>query len=231
MVLGGLQRTSLIDYPESVSCVVFTVGCNMACGYCHNPELSKPVQPIKTGFTEEMFFDFLKERQGKLEAVVITGGEPTIHDDLPDFIKKIKEMGFKVKLDSQGTRPEMLEELLNNKMLDYVAMDIKAPLERYQEVSVSLVDPKVIEKSIKLIMEKAPAYEFRTTTVKGQLGKDDFEKIGQMIKGAPFFALQKFVSAGKTLDPSFENRESYTDEEMNQFKKIMEKYVDEVVVR
>lgn len=231
MVLGGIQRSSLIDYPGSVSCVVFTVGCNMACGYCHNPELSKPVQPIKTGFTEEDFFEFLKERQGKLEAVVITGGEPTIHDDLPEFISKIKEMGFKIKLDSQGTRPEMLKELLENKMLDYVAMDIKAPLERYQEVTRAFIETDKIKESIKLIMEKAPAYEFRTTIVKDQLGADDFEKIGRMIEGASLYALQKFVSSGKTLDPSFENRESYSDFEMENFKKIMQNYVKEVIVR
>ena len=199
MVLGGLQRSSLIDYPQSVSCVVFTIGCNMACGYCHNPELSKPVQPIKTGFTEEMFFDFLKDRKGKLESVVITGGEPTIHDDLPEFIKKIKDMGFKVKLDTQGTRPEMVEKLLDDNLVDYVAMDIKAPFERYQEVTVSLVDPKIIEKSIKIIMDKAPDYEFRTTTVRSQLDKEDFEQVGEMIKGAPLYALQKFVVSGKLL--------------------------------
>lgn len=231
MVLGGLQRSSLIDYPQSVSCVVFTIGCNMACGYCHNPELSKPVQPIKTGFTEEMFFEFLEDRKGKLEAVVITGGEPTIHDDLPDFIKKIKDMGFKVKLDTQGTRPEMVKKLLDNKLVDYIAMDIKAPYERYQEVSVSLVDPKTIEESIKLIMDKAQNYEFRTTTVRNQLDAKDFEKIGKMIEGAPLYAIQKFVVLGKTLDPTFMKREPYSDEEMKEFKKIMEKYVDEVIVR
>lgn len=231
MVLGGLQRTSLIDYPEAVSCVVFTVGCNFACGYCHNPELSKPVQPIRTGFTEEDFFNFLETRKGKLDAVVITGGEPTIHDDLPDFIKKIKEMGFKVKLDSQGTRPEMIGDLLDKKLLDYVAMDIKAPYERYQEVSVSFVDPKTIEKSINLIMEKAPGYEFRTTVVKGQLREEDFEKIGKMIKGSPLYALQKFQLYGKTLDPEFMNREAYSEKEMHNFKKILEKYIDRVVIR
>lgn len=231
MVLGGIQKTSLIDYPESVSCVIFTIGCNMACGYCHNPELSKPVQPIRTGFTDEDFFVFLESRKGKLEAVVITGGEPTIHDDLPDFIKKIKEMGFKVKLDTQGTRPKMVEQLLDEGLLDYVAMDIKAPYERYQEVARALINVDDIKKSITLIMQKAPRYEFRTTVVKGQLNKEDFEKIGQIIKGAPYYALQKFVVLGKTLDPEFMKRESYTDNEMNEFKKIMEKYVEKVIVR
>jgi len=231
MVLGGIQKTSLIDYPQAVSCVVFTIGCNMACGYCHNPELSKPVQPIRTGFTEDDFFEFLESRKGKLQAVVITGGEPTIHDDLPQFVKKIKGMGFKVKLDTQGTRPEMVKELLEAKLLDYVAMDIKGPLERYQEVSMSLVDSETIKKSIDLIMKRAPNYEFRTTTVKGQLGAKDFEKIGKMIEGAPFFALQKFVVYGRTLDPSFMKKEAYTDNEMKEFKKIMEKYVKKVIIR
>jgi pyruvate formate lyase activating enzyme len=231
MVLGGIQKTSLIDYPESVSCVVFTMGCNMACGYCHNPELSKPVQPIRTGFTEEMFFEFLESRKGKLEAVVITGGEPTIHDDLPDFIKKIKEMGFKVKLDTQGTRPEMVEKLLNEKLLDYVAMDIKAPIERYREVTVSMVNTDDILRSIKIIMNNAPGYEFRTTIVKDQLDENDMEKIGEMIKGAPFFALQKFVVYGRTLDPSFMQKEGYDGQKMLELKKIMEKYVNKCIIR
>lgn len=231
MILGGIQKTSLIDYPEAVSCVVFTMGCNMACGYCHNPELSKPVQPIKTGYTEEIFFNFLKERKEKLEAVVITGGEPTIHDDLPEFIKKIKNMGFKVKLDTQGTRPDMVEQLLEDRLLDYVAMDVKAPIERYREITVSMVNTDDILKSIKLIMEKAPNYEFRTTIVKGQLDAEDFEKIGKMIKGAPLYALQKFVVYGKTLDPNFMKREGYSDEEMQKFKKIMEKYANKVIIR
>lgn len=231
MVLGGLQKSSLIDYPGSVSCIVFTIGCNMACGYCHNPELSKPVQPIKTNFTEENFFEFLETRKGKLEAVVITGGEPTIHDDLPEFISKIKKMGFKVKLDTQGTRPKMVEELLNNDLVDYIAMDIKAPFERYQEVTRALINTEDIKETINLIMTKAKGYEFRTTTVKGQLDSEDFEKIGKMIEGAPLYAIQKFVSAGKTLDPSFEHRESYDDKKLEELKKIMEKYVKKVIIR
>ncbi len=231
MILGGIQKTSLIDYPEAVSCVVFTIGCNMACGYCHNPELSKPIQPIKTGYTEEMFFNFLKERKEKLEGIVITGGEPTIHDDLPEFIKKIKNLGFKVKLDTQGTRPDMVEQLLEERLLDYVAMDVKAPIERYREVTVSMVNTDDILKSIKLIMEKAPNYEFRTTIVKGQLDAEDFEKIGKMIKGAPLYALQKFVVYGKTLDPNFMKREGYSNEKMQKFKKIMEKYANKVIIR
>jgi pyruvate formate lyase activating enzyme len=231
MVLGGLQKYSLIDYPESVSCIVYTIGCNMACGYCYNPTLSKPEQPIKTGFTEEMFLEFLDSRVGKIQAVVITGGEPTIHDDLPEFISKIKAKGFKVKLDTQGSRPDMVEKILNEKLVDYVAMDIKAPLDRYQEVTRSLVSPSDIKKSIKLIMEKSPAYEFRTTTVRDQLDGDDFEKIGELIKGAPLFALQKFMPMGKTLEASFMNRKAYTDEEMEVFKKIMEKYAKIVIVR
>jgi pyruvate formate lyase activating enzyme len=162
---------------------------------------------------------------------VITGGEPTIHDDLPDFIAKIKDMGFKVKLDSQGTRPDMIEDLLDKKMVDYVAMDIKAPFEKYQEVTRSLINIDDIKKSIKIIMDKAPGYEFRTTVVKDQLVKEDFEKIGKIIEGAPLYALQKFLVSGKTLDPSFMKREGYSDEEMQELKKVMEKYVSKVIVR
>jgi pyruvate formate lyase activating enzyme len=231
MVLGGLQKYSLIDYPESVSCIVYTVGCNMACGYCYNPTLSQPEQPIRTGFTEEMFLEFLDSRVGKLQAVVITGGEPTIHDDLPEFIRKIREKGFKVKLDTQGSRPEMVERLLDEKLLDYIAMDIKAPIDRYQEVTRSLVSTDDIQKSIEIITTKAPAYEFRTTTVRDQLRAEDFEKIGEMIKGAPLYAIQKFMPMGKTLESSFMDRTAYTDDEMAEFKTIMEKYAKRVIIR
>ena len=140
MIIGGLQKTSLLDFPEKIAAIVFTMGCNFRCGYCHNPELINGEAKI------EEVFEFLKTRQGKLDGVVITGGEPCLQKDLPEFIKQVKELGFAVKLDTNGSFPEMLEKVLPD--LDYVAMDIKAPLEKYSQIVNVDVDTSKILKSI-----------------------------------------------------------------------------------
>jgi len=223
MKIGGWQKFSLIDYPDKISCIVFTQGCNFRCSYCHNPEL---VDPKKFGQTldENIFFDFLKGRIGKLDAVVITGGEPTLHSDLPKFIKKIKEMGFLVKLDTNGTNPEMLKKLLDEKLLDYAAMDIKAPLEKYKKITGVTIDVKKIKKSIDLVMNSSVDYEFRTTLVKNLLSTEDIVQIGKEIKGAKKYYLQKFIPS-KVLKEERLNEESYTDEELEELKKQLNKLV------
>lgn len=216
MIIGGLQKTSLLDFPEKIAAIVFTVGCNFRCGYCHNPEL------ITGGAKIEEVFEFLKTRQGKLDGVVITGGEPCLQKDLPEFIKQVKELGFAVKLDTNGSFPEMLEKVLPD--LDYVAMDIKAPLEKYSQIVNVDVDTSKILKSIEILKNGGVDYEFRTTVVKSQLSFEDFEKIGQLIQGAPRYYLQKFV-ASKILDKSLENEKTYSTEEFERIIDILKPYV------
>lgn len=216
MIIGGLQKTSLLDFPEKIAAIVFTMGCNFRCGYCHNPELINGEAKI------EEVFEFLKTRQGKLDGVVITGGEPCLQKDLPEFIKQVKELGFAVKLDTNGSFPEMLEKVLPD--LDYVAMDIKAPLEKYPQIVNVDVDTSKILKSIEILKNGGVDYEFRTTVVKSQLSFEDFEKIGQLIQGAPRYYLQKFV-ASKILDKGLENEKTYSTEEFERIIDILKPYV------
>ena len=216
MIIGGLQKTSLLDFPEKIAAIVFTMGCNFRCGYCHNPELINGEAKI------EEVFEFLKTREGKLDGVVIPGGEPCLQKDLPEFIKQLKELGFAVKLDTNGSFPEMLEKVLPD--LDYVAMDIKAPLEKYSQIVNVDVDTSKILKSIEVLKNGGVDYEFRTTVVKSQLSFEDFEKIGQLIQGAPRYYLQRF-EASKILDKSLENEKTYSTEEFERIIDMLKSYV------
>ena len=229
MLIGGFQKFSLIDYPGKLCAIIFTQGCNYRCPYCHNPELVKP-ELFEEPIPEEEIFSFLKSRKGKLEAVEITGGEPTLQKDLLEFVKKIKDMGFLMKLDSNGTHPEIIEEAIKLNLVDYLAMDIKAPLEKYEKVVRANTDIKKIEENIDLIMNSGLNYEFRTTVVKSLLSKEDIIEIGKIIKGAKNYYLQKFVPS-KTLDPSFAKAETYSDSEFKDFKKNLENYVDNCLIR
>ena len=229
MIIGGFQKFSLIDYPGKICSIIFTQGCNFRCPYCHNPELVDPkyfLAPIP----EDEVFSFLKTRQGKLDAVEITGGEPTLQKDLINFIQKIKKMDYLVKLDSNGSNPDVLEKIIKMKIVDYLAMDIKGPLEKYQLISNSKVSPAKIKKSIKLIMDSGIDYEFRTTIVKSQINREDIIKIGKLIKGAKLYALQKFIPS-KTLDKKFLHKTTYNDEEFKDFKNILIKYIAKCIVR
>lgn len=219
MKIGGLQGMSLIDYPKELSAIIFTAGCNFRCSYCHNPELvSGNTDVIKP----DIIFDFLKSRIGKLSAITITGGEPTLHSDLPVFIKEIKNMGYKVKLDTNGTNPDMLKQIINDKIIDYVAMDVKAPADKYKTVVGVDVNITNITRSINIIKESGIDYEFRTTIVKSQLTKDDIFAIAEMIKGARLYYLQRFRPS-KTLNPSFMNEKTYTSKELKETAKIIRK--------
>lgn len=218
--IGGLQKSSLIDYPDKISAIIFTKGCNFKCPYCHNPELIKN-SGAETDVSAHYVLEFLKSRIGKLDGVVITGGEPTIHKDLPEFIKQIKGLGFCVKLDTNGTNPGMLQKLVDEKLIDYVAMDIKAPIEKYSKVANVEVNTDSILKSIQIIKNSQIDYEFRTTVVKAQLLPSDFDKIGEMLKGAKKYYLQKFVPT-KTLDENYQEQKTYSEVE---FKSMVETLV------
>ena len=226
--IGGLQKSSLIDYPEKISAIIFTQGCNFKCPYCHNPELIK--FSTDSSIDESVLFNFLKTRINKLDAVVITGGEPTLHKGLPEFIKQIKDLGFLVKLDTNGTNPEMLQELLDKKLIDYVAMDIKAPIERYPEIVCAKVDAEAVLKSIEILKSSEVDFEFRTTVVKSQLLHEDFEKIGELINGSEKYYLQKFVPT-KVLNEEFLKETTYSDAEFLPIIKSLEKYINCVELR
>ena len=226
--IGGLQKSSLIDYPEKISAIIFTQGCNFRCPYCHNPELIN--FSTNSSIDESVLFNFLKTRINKLDAVVITGGEPTLHKGLPEFIKQIKDLGFLVKLDTNGTNPEMLKELLDKKLIDYVAMDIKAPIEKYSKIVCAKVDAEAVLKSIEILKSSEVDFEFRTTVVKSQLLPEDFGKIGELIKGVDKYYLQKFVPT-KTLNEFFINQATYSDAEFEKIAKDLQIFASHIIIR
>ena len=223
MLIGALQKFSLLDYPGKISCIIFTQGCNFRCPYCHNPELVDP-QLFMPKIMPQVFFSFLEKRVKKIDAVVITGGEPTIQSDLLDFIRKIKKLDFLVKLDTNGSQPEVLSTLLKNKLLDYIAMDIKAVPTLYEKVcgvskNGSLSD--VILKSINLIINSQVQHEFRTTIVKDLLSKEHILNISKLIKGAKKYVLQNFVPS-KTLDHRFMGSETFDKNDLDDIVRKLE---------
>lgn len=250
MIIGGLQKFSLIDYPHKISAVIFTTGCNFRCPYCHNPELVNPkLYPER--ITEEEVFNFLKNRKEKLDAVVITGGEPTLHKDLYQFISKLKSMGFLIKLDTNGTSPRILNKLINDNLLDYLAMDIKGSLDKYEEIVGTKVNLEKINESINIILnlnkrnktkdvldkeidyksiDARIKYEFRTTVLPKFHNEDEIHKIGKLVNGAKLFILQKFYPS-KTLDLKFLKESQFSDDQMLKFKEILENYVQKCLIR
>lgn len=229
MKIGGLQRVSLIDYPGLISAVVFLQGCNFKCSYCHNPELVDPRQ-FRSCIRENDVLEFLDTRRGKLDAVSITGGEPALQDKLPAFIKQIKKMGFAVKMDTNGSQPKVIKNLFAEKLLDFIAMDIKAPLEKYKEIVKAPVKIDSIKESINLILKAKIPHEFRTTVVESQLGENDILQIGELIAGADHYVLQNFVPT-KTLDKKFLKEKSFSDEKLQQIKNQLEQKIASVTIR
>ncbi len=227
MKIGGIQKCSLIDFPGKISVILFTSGCNFHCPYCHNPEL---VNETASLLSEEEVFSFLERRKTILDAVTITGGEPTIHDDLVPFIRKIKNMGFLVKLDTNGTNPGVVKQLQESELIDYVAMDVKAPLASYAQTVARPVDVSAIKKSIALLMQGAIPYEFRTTVIKSLLSFDDIREIGNEIKSAKIHYLQRFIPT-KTLNPAFLRKTTYRDDEFEEMRLTMSEFVDVCIVR
>lgn len=229
MLIKGLQKQSVIDYPGKITAVLFLSNCNFRCHYCHNPELVLNKEDKLQNYSEQEILDFLKERTELLEAVCITGGEPTIYQELPEFIKKIKALGFAVKLDTNGTNPEMLKQLINENLVDYIAMDIKAPLDKYKKVVKVHADMKKIKESIEII-KRFSEHEFRITLMPELISKEDLLAISETLKGAKAFYLQQF-RANNCLNPEFNNKKTYSREELEQFKTLLEPYFSVVGVR
>jgi len=224
----GLNKTTLLDYPGHVAATVFTGGCNFRCPYCHNSSLVTGVGAAEV-MPEEELFCFLDRRRGVLEGVCITGGEPALHKDLGNFIRKIKEMGYLVKLDTNGYQPGVLWNLLEEGILDYIAMDVKGSRKRYGEASgIANMNLSRVEESIGMIRDSKIEYEFRTTVVKGLHTEEDMEDIGKWIAGCRAYYLQSYRENENVLMPGYD---SFDREEMEKFVEIARKYIDNAAIR
>lgn len=216
MIIQGLQKLTVLDFPGQVACIVFTAGCSFRCPFCHNATL---VKAEGDNISEEEVLAYLKKRQGILDGVVITGGEPTIQKDLKAFIIKIKNLGYKVKLDTNGYHPEVLEDLLNDGLVDYVAMDIKNSKDKYAvTVGLQNIDILRIERSVELLKNCNIPYEFRTTTMEELHSEEDIKSIAEWLKGAKKYFLQSFKDSGDILCGTFTPLD---DAKMQDFKQIL----------
>jgi pyruvate formate lyase activating enzyme len=213
MLIGGLQKTTLVDYPGKIAATIFTIGCNYRCSYCHNPEIVKGIAKV---ISENKVFDFLKARKDLLDAVCITGGEPTLQKDLPEFIKKIKNLGYFVKLDTNGYHPEILEKLIKSELLDYVAMDIKGTWRKYEKIVNIKMEVENIKKSVSLLKTGQVPYEFRSTVLPAFHTEKDIVSMARQIKGADKYYLQQFRPAQSLVDPDFLGEITYTKKQLAQ---------------
>lgn len=228
MKISGLQKTTLLDFPGHVAATIFTGGCNFRCPFCHNSGLLPSWTPQL--FTEEGLLEFLKKRRGILEGVCITGGEPTLQNDLEDFIRSIRSLGFLVKLDTNGARPRILKDLCTKGLLDYVAMDIKAGPGNYAKAAgVPGLNLDVIDESIRFLLKNTVPYEFRTTAVRGIHTAQDFREMGEWIKGCSRYYIQNFTDNGEVLFP--ETFESFQRSELEEFAQIIRPFVGQVQLR
>jgi len=229
MNIGGFQKFSLIDYPGKVGATLFTQGCNFLCPYCHNPELVDPCL-FSAPLSEAGILSFLARRRDKLEALTITGGEPTLQGDLLLFLRQVKRMGYLVKIDTNGSQPRVLEQLLGERLVDYVAMDIKAPLAKYAAVTRTREMGNKVQESIEIVMTSGIEYEFRTTVVRSQLTAADLLAIGTLIQDARLYALQRYLPS-KPLDKDFLRETTFNAEELGAVGVILKKNIKRVMIR
>ena len=226
MVLCGLQKTGLLDFPGLLSCTVFTGGCNFRCPFCHNASL---VKGTPDRLSEEELFAFLKKRSGLLDGVCVTGGEPCLHEDLPELLGKIRALGYKIKLDTNGSRPEMLRRLLKEGLVDYVAMDIKNSPEKYAlTCGISESPWERVKESLALLKESGVAFELRTTLVKGYHTPDDLAAIGRAVAPVPLYFLQSFEDSGDVLE---EGLAPFSKEELTELLSAVTPYLPEAKLR
>ena len=226
MFFAGFQKLTLLDYPGKVACILFTNGCNFRCPFCHNASLVRAQDGADISDSEVL--EFLKKRQGILEGVCISGGEPLIHNELKDFIREVKKLGYPVKLDTNGSFPQKLRELIGEGLVDYVAMDVKNSFEKYNETTGINADIDSVKESIEILINGNIDYEFRTTLVSGFHTPKDMQSIGEMIKGTKKYYLQNFADSGDILCPGLA---PLGEEEMELMKKTAEKYVSVTQIR
>ena len=227
MKICGLQKTTLLDFPGHVAATIFLGGCNFRCPFCHNSGLIR--SEAKSEFSEEEILSFLSKRKGILEGVCITGGEPTLSEDLESFIRKIRGLGYLIKLDTNGYRPEVLKKLALNGLLDYAAMDIKAGRDNYSKAAgVWNIKIENIEESAAFLLEGSVPFEFRTTAVKGIHSLLDFADIGEWLAGCPSYYLQNYVDSDQVLCPGFQ---SFSREELDQFLNVLKPFIPNAMLR
>ena len=234
MLIKGLQKLTLLDFPEKIACTVFTFGCNFRCPFCHNASLVLSDRADQTAIPEEEFFAFLQKRKGILEGVCITGGEPTLQPDLPDFIRRIKALGYAVKLDTNGYRPTVLKSLVAEGLLDYVAMDIKNSLPLYADtVGIHPFDTAPITESTDFLMKGTIPFEFRTTLVSGLHTPESIVDIGKWLAGDESFFLQTFENSGDLIvgDPADGCLSAFDKDETASLLSILCNYVPNAQIR
>lgn len=228
MNIGGIQRLSLLDYPDKTCCTIFTVGCNYRCPFCHNASIICNSVP-ENGILQEEVIEFLKRRKGLLDGVCITGGEPLLQDQLESFIREIKSLGFLVKLDTNGSLPRKLRLLIKTGLVDYVAMDIKNSPDSYgQTIGINNYNLDLIKKSVDLLLSNIVPYEFRTTAVRQLHTSKDMLAIAQWIKGAEHYYLQNFVDSGDVLESGLSG---FSREEMQDFQELIRPIIPSVELR
>ena len=228
MRIAGLQKLTLLDYPEHTACTVFTAGCNLRCPFCHNSELVLPERKPPL-LAEEEFFSFLSKRQGILDGVCVTGGEPLLQPDIGDFLARIKALGFAVKLDTNGTRPQVLRQLVERGLVDYVAMDIKNSPDSYAKTAgIPDMDLTPIRESVDYLMSGAVDFEFRTTVADGLHTAQDMTAIGQWLQGAKRYYLQQFKDSGDILSPGLQPP---SQERLEQYRQIVRQYIPSAKIR
>lgn len=228
MLILGMQKTTLLDYPGKVATTLFTGGCNFRCPYCHNRDLVMPPADV-FAYSMDEIFEHLNKKKKILDGVCITGGEPTLHKDLPEFIKQIKDLGLLVKLDSNGTNPSMLKSLIDNSLIDYVAMDIKHAKDKYNTIAcMKTFDIEPIQESINILMEGKIDYEFRTTIMKECHNSQDMEAIGRWLKGAKAYYLQSYKESEQVINPIFS---PHSLETLESFVDILKPYIPNTSLR
>lgn len=229
MEIKGFIKNSFVDWDGKIASTIFLPGCNFQCGFCHNKAMVKEHgNIIAIPFSEVE--SHLRDNRNFIDGVVVTGGEPTIHEELPKLLCDIKSLGFPVKLDTNGSNPQVIDNLLRDKLIDYIAMDIKGPAEEYDEITGSHGLSEKIKDSIKIIMGSGTDYEFRTTIVPAIHDEEEMEKMASMIRGASLYALQKFMPKN-TIDKRYEKEPSPTRERMEKLAEIARKHVNRVVIR
>ena len=229
MLISGLQKLTLLDYPGTVACTVFTGGCNFRCPFCHNAALVLPELMDKNNMADKVL-DFLKKRVGVLDGVAITGGEPLLHTDMPEFLAKIRAMGYKIKLDTNGSFPDRLMEIVNSGLVDRVAMDIKNPPELYAKtVGLEKIDMEPIERSKNFLLEGRVDYEFRTTAVKGLHTVESIAAAAKWIEGAKEYYIQQYKDSGQVLNTA--GLDAFTEREMHALADAARPYVPAVQLR
>ena len=228
MKIGGIQKTSLLDYPDTISAIIWTIGCNFRCPFCYNKDLV--FGRVET-ISEEEVLSFLEKRKGMLEGLVISGGEPLLQDDIVSFAEKVKKMGYLIKIDTNGMYPEMLKELIDRKLVDYIAMDVKAPKNKYDSLSGVKVDIKKIEKSIEMIRSSLINYEFKTTFASNLLTREDIVEIAKWLKGSKRFYLQQFNNEANLISSKLQNSKPYSKDELIDTLKDIKPYFEYCDVR